>query len=254
MLIHRMHSQNPAWVMRMHLGGESTTPLPHLKQEAFARALDLMDPDVLPRLRGVFTFIPLFELADRLHDAGVPVVNVHKGRGRHIAYFDERACFQDAAAFAQRQGYRRVGVVARFDSNDHLTGLLRGNGAEVREAWRIDAHWENSELVAFEALSRIWRSGEDRPEALIVGEDVACRGVLRAAGQLGIRLGTDLKLLTVAIRGIELPWHSPVTRYEFDPSQLIDAAASQMNDLLHGRVTSPARTLVPATFVPGATT
>ncbi|MDD2707597.1 MAG: GntR family transcriptional regulator [Verrucomicrobiae bacterium] len=66
-----------------------------------------------------------------------------------------------------------------------------------------------------------WRNEGIRPEAIIVSDDIAARGVALALTQRGLKIPEGLLLATMANEGIDLHDGAPVVRYEFSPEVIM---------------------------------
>src|SRR5688500_12703108 len=163
-LIERLHATDQRWNVRVHAGRAAI----HVRE--FAQTLDLLRPDVLSRLRAVFTFVPLFEMEQRVNDARVPVVGVNSYDVANGVMFSRDHFTRESVAFVARRGYRRVGVVARTGGVRDISRLAIEQGMESRTEWSVSFDFGDSESIGYEGFNRIWRSG-DRPDVLIVNED-----------------------------------------------------------------------------------
>ena len=113
-----------------------------------------------------------------------------------------------------------------------ITELLAAAGLQVCQPL-IQPHIgpaSEPEQAGFDVMVRLW-SSDEKPDGLIVLDDILCRGVLRATLTLGVDLPRDLKLVSTSNRGIGFPYHKPVTRVEFDTAQLAEHAVQRMIQL-----------------------
>ncbi|MDD5704601.1 MAG: substrate-binding domain-containing protein [Kiritimatiellae bacterium] len=239
-LVEAVGAANPGLTVRQHVGKRTDTG------RDFPKTLDLLDPRILPHLRGVYTFHPLYELEDRLLAAHVPVVGFTETE-RYSVYVAKATLFEEGVAHLKRVGCRTIGVIRAIPvgcerkedvQSEWISRLRNSSFAGRHPEWVEPYMGEIAERTGYEAFMRLWR-GAARPEGLIVTDDIMCRGVLRAALHLGIELPRDLRLVTYSNRGIELPYHKPVTRVEFDPGELARRAVKMMGQLQAGK--KPAR-------------
>jgi DNA-binding LacI/PurR family transcriptional regulator len=246
-LIDRLHATDKRWNVRMHAGRFAI----HVRE--FAETLDLLRPDVLSRLRAVFTFVPLFELEQRLNDARVPVVGLNSYDVGNSVMFSRDHFTRESVAFVARRGYRRVGVIARSGGVRDISQLAIAQGMESQPQWSVSFNYGDSESTAYEGFKHVWQS-DDRLDVLITNEDVCARGVLRAAGELGVRFPEDMGFLTFSVRGgVELKYSKPLSRIEYDPASLVTSAVSMMKDLLAGRALSEKLSLIEGQVIEGET-
>lgn len=150
------------------------------------------------------------------------------------------------AAHLIAHGRRRFAVVSPRDTADRdLLAGCSGAGGEPQLVGHAD-----TEADALACADALLRRGE-RPQAWLVANDNACRGVLAALLWHRIAIPGDCALITHANRGIPLLSPLPVTRIEFDPAAMAAATLACADALIAGR---PFQTQVLApTLVPGTT-
>jgi DNA-binding LacI/PurR family transcriptional regulator len=85
-------------------------------------------------------------------------------------------------------------------------------------------------------------------------DDINCRGVLRAMLRLGVEPPAQIRLVSHATRGVELSYHKPVTRVEYDPAEQARAAIEIMLGLQRQPDSEPRIIWVPGRLVKGETT
>lgn len=260
-LLEVMKARNPKWSLRIHVGTGDQN------DESLLQSLDLQEPDVMKRLRGVFTFHPLQELETALLAQHVPMVmlagfmdaEVVQGKGvRHCVWFDMRTLYDRGIALLQKAGCRSVGAIWQCEPNGSwlqhpLYRMLQKSGLEFRPEWVAPFTGGLYEQAGYEAMIRLWRQPH-HPDGILVHDDIACRGVLRAALHLGIDIPGQLRLVTHANRGVDLPYHKSVTRVEFDPVEQARRAADLMMTLLRGETPTSNYIRLPGTVVKGETT
>jgi hypothetical protein len=248
-------TRHPQWNVRMHMGKATPTG------REFAYTLDLMKPQVLPHLRGVFSFHTLYELESELAAANIPLV-ILGGSGKHWGFFALRSLFDEGVAHLREVGCRSVGAVwvsgkrESTPKDPHaalVADLLKSTTLECRPEWAQPYLGDATEHAGYESLMRLWQL-DSRPESLLVVDDVICRGVLRAALHLGIDIPRQLRLVTFANRGVDLPYHKPVTRVEYDPAELVREAVDMMEVLQRGKEPERRVIEVPGKLVQGETT
>lgn len=247
-------ARHPLWNVRMHVGKVAT-------DREFPPTLDLLNPRVLTHLRGVFTFHPLYELETELLTAKVATVNL-RDEGKYWVWFDYGTMFDASFAHLKLAGCRSAGVVwcngMREDESKHpyvalIDNVLRSAVLQSRPEWVQPHFGEWAERAGYESLMRLW-SGGSHPDGILVTDDVVCRGVLRAALHLGIDIPRQLRLVTHANRNIEIPYHKPVTRFEFDSDELVRQGVEMMEVLQSGLEPVRRTIRLPGRLVQGETT
>ncbi|MDD5705323.1 MAG: substrate-binding domain-containing protein [Kiritimatiellae bacterium] len=248
---------NPRWKVKLHLGSEDV-PGRHLTEN-----LDLLDPAVLPRLRGVLSFHPLLQMETDLSAAGVPVVYLGAGHAWGCGVFlDDSAMVREGVRRLAEAGCRDVRLLLpsnpgmpNHDANErnrraNEEAARCGIGLRV-ETITFDHIW--TERQGYELFMRLWRQG-DRPDGVMVQDDVLCGGVLRAILELRLEMPRDLKLVTHANRGIELPHSRPVSRLEFDVAVWADRAVRMLETRIRQRSPETPGEMLQPIWVQGETT
>ncbi|MDD5705662.1 MAG: substrate-binding domain-containing protein [Kiritimatiellae bacterium] len=254
-LVKALAIRNPAWRVKMHMGQEPVGGV------ASIGTFDLLEPDVLKRLRAVFSFPnarQLENLMPGLKAAKVPVVILTESDTEYSVCIDRRSLYSLALAELRASGCRRFGVIYLGRSpSDLVRAMPEFPDLETRPEWLIglDAYPTASALeqAAYSSFMKFWEQPE-RPDGLVVADDICCGGILRAISHLGIRLPDMLRLVSHANHGHDLPYHQPVTRVEFDPEEIADRAAEMMTALLHGRNPNVRHVCLPGKLVKGGTT
>ncbi|MDD5706192.1 MAG: substrate-binding domain-containing protein [Kiritimatiellae bacterium] len=260
-------ARNPQWGAKVHIGRACQSIGEHVE------SLDLLDPDVLKRLRGVFTFHPLDRLAAPLKAARIPVVNMWSVVGSetpkfaaegNTVVFDYLSFYDQALAHLKAAGCRTVGALAFFHGAHFdremaaLTKCADAHRLRIRPEWlRTRGDWgeerEDREHMGYAAFCRLGKA-TPRVDGLLVTDDVACRGVLRASLRLGVEFPKQLRLVTHANRGAPFAYHKEVTRVEFDPAAQARAAVELMLRLLRNPDATEPVIYVPVTLIKGETT
>ncbi|AHF91699.1 GntR family transcriptional regulator [Opitutaceae bacterium TAV5] len=141
-------------------------------------------------------------------------------------------------------GRRRIAYVRSFAEaeNDRLDDL-EGLSAAVRELGlpepeilqlQVDRGGASFEREGYQRVLQAapsWSGRADRPDALIVSDDIAARGVALALVKRQISVPDDIVVLTLANKGINLHYGVPVLRYDVDIKEI----ASRLLSLLMRR-------------------
>ena len=261
-LSEKMGTKNERWHTKLHLGKKVDSELN--AGELFPPTLDLLEPDVLKRLRGVFTFQSLFELTEQLRQKNIPVVGIGGTvKKADASVTEDRETFYRASVNHLRQvGCKTVGVMwnhmdkplqpeERIDR--HFAKLAIDAGLTVKEQWLFAVINSITERKSYETFIKFWEQG-DCPDGVVIIDDVVAKGVLRAVLHKGIRVPEQIRLITFANKGIELPFHKPVTRYEFDMEEEATLAVEAMVKLVEAQEIESKRIFVQGKLIKGETT
>lgn len=149
---------------------------------------------------------------------------------------------------------RRIAVMRRYN---HVAGPqwnrqvrinidhdLRRAGVEPLPKWIC---CDADPLVpgsGWEHFRNIWRSHEEKPDGLIVMDDVLFRDVTIALVDLGIRVPEQVLAVAHANRGAQDWQPFPVARLEADPDEYAEATVKLLDDRMHGRDDQPREVLL----------
>ncbi|MBI4024317.1 MAG: GntR family transcriptional regulator [Verrucomicrobia bacterium] len=86
-----------------------------------------------------------------------------------------------------------------------------------------------------------WKKKTNRPDALIISDDIGARGVAMALLKRGVRVPTDVTLLSFATEGIEHHYGIPVAKYEISLAEV----ARTLARILQQRMEDPAVEIQP---------
>lgn len=252
-----IHEHRPRMEVRMHIGK------PAMGRQ-FVTTLDLTHHDVVPRLRGVFSFVPLEEVGRELEDLGIPVVALGHSFEKYSVSFDSKISSRQYMETLARAGCRSAGILGIttwWDNDASHEWLERGcnaaaaAGLEIRPEWMpVTREVHNlTGRIGYEQFMELWKQPE-KPDGIIVIDDITCRGVLQGCLQQGVDLPGDLQLITHANEGVEFYYHKSLTRVEFDAQKQVHHAVEMMFQLLQGREPNERNKIVPGKLILGDTT
>ena len=256
-LIEELRAVNPRYRASIHLG-QAGVP----DEDGFAATVDLLDPRIAASMRGVFTFKPLYAVAETLEAQGVPVVRLGCGAEEWSVWYDATDLVCRGVAHLAACGCRRPALIwgssARPSRHEEAFDTLfaetaQKHGLEVRPEWlsHIEAYnW--TEQNGYDLFAAIWSQAK-RPDGLLVTDDMLCRGSLRAITRLGVQVPEQLRLVTHANAGVSLPFHLTVTRLESSPADFARQACDLMLRRARGQAPAKKRVVIPTRLVPGET-
>lgn len=247
-----LNEHHPNSQVRLHTGK------PGRGGESFADTLDLLENRIRVHLGGVFTLEKLETLNEQLFENGIPVVSLG-GSGRYGAEFDTEVLFERGFEYLHKIGCRSIGVIGFRNpstigidvvpAEKRITKILDRGVGDKRIGVNIsDSVEEMGYQIANHLLDKL-----ERPDALLVTDDDICSGVLRAILQRGIKLPSELKLISYTNRGVRLPYHLSVTRFEFDSKIMVQRAVEIMDMLLSGEKQKPINVRIKPDFILGDT-
>lgn len=180
----------------------------------------------------------------RRHVPSVAVGNVPSSLPYRVT-FNVRAFMQRAVAAVVQSGRRcptliTGGIVADgchplvVSPSDHFASACLAHGLEVHRERIIQVSSLTEQ--AGDEVTRAILARSDRPDALIVADDVLARGVARVLSESQLKIPSDIAWITHTNYGSD-PIESPVelTRLEYDPSTVIERAADMLAALMSGQ-------------------
>ncbi|MDD2708808.1 MAG: GntR family transcriptional regulator [Verrucomicrobiae bacterium] len=181
----------------------------------------------------------------------LPVVRFGSNLKRSDVVMDFSSFCREAAVFAARHGARKLVYLRTFEPGDDYSLDLRGLDEAIRQSSLAPCEIHELrdvspdsllEQMAYEKTLRLlenWQSsagGNGWPDALLVSDDIAARGVALALVSRGIKVPERLRLVIMANQGIAHHYGIPVDRYEFS----LAAAARALIDALWRRLSGKA--------------
>jgi DNA-binding LacI/PurR family transcriptional regulator len=99
-----------------------------------------------------------------------------------------------------------------------------------------DTNQEQGYRAALQVFGNSGTTQQERPDGLVIDDDMMTRGALVALQQAGIRLGTDVKIATHINRGSEvlLGYEDHLSLIEVDPGEIVEAMFSMLETLMDG--------------------
>jgi DNA-binding LacI/PurR family transcriptional regulator len=136
----------------------------------------------------------------------------------------------------QRQGCRRLAMLTW----DHRMAAPFFEALATR-ALRTCRGWVRSDLhpqhagAGWEELREIWSAAGEKPDGLLVGDDLLMEDAAKAICELRIRVPADLRIVTHCNRGSAIRLPLAATRIVYDPEAYARRFVDLLMDLLAGR-------------------
>jgi len=230
-----LHEFNPRWQTRMYLKpSEPQRPNPIVTP--FVDGMHDM------RIRGVFSFHRVKNLPSELKDSTMPIVGIDHVADGHGVFYDETALFHEALKHFREVGCRKVGLIWMCREDREKEGIFpdqtfceeaRANGIETRQQWMPACKNRIVEQEGYDLFRKLWEQ-KDRPDGILVADDVLCRGVLTAIQHANVNIPKELSLISQANKGSPLTYHKKVTTVELDTAEIAREALDMMVALVRG--------------------
>ncbi|MDD2706846.1 MAG: GntR family transcriptional regulator [Verrucomicrobiae bacterium] len=159
---------------------------------------------------------------------------------------------KESLRFLAGKGLRKIAYIRFGDPDFDDTMDLEGIRDEGRllELPEVEIHQNRYPLSRRETLERqaaeqtekllsVWRQRKEWPDALLVSDDIAARGVTGALLNSG---GEEVRRLTVMVKtneGIDHFYGMPVVRYDFSVQAVADALLDVLNARIQGETPPP---------------
>lgn len=170
--------------------------------------------------------------------AGIPFVN-GTGGPYQVGVQGVSVMVKDGVHCLLEKGRRRIALMGYFGSDkvareagDALEAVLKENGLPMRKHWvRGDLHptWAGA---GYEEFKEIWMAEEEKPDGLLVCDDILCVDVAVAILEIGIRVPDQLLLVTHASKGSGIVYPFPTVQLEYDPDAQAQAMGAMMVRLI----------------------
>jgi DNA-binding LacI/PurR family transcriptional regulator len=189
---------------------------------------------------------------------GTPLVTIGRYLGSNQVPWvdsDQRASISQVMTHLEEQGYERPALISLRstfsydqDLEESFEREVRARGGEVSIMRAGDLTEEQGFLLALRLLSQ-----RRPPDAIVVSADRLAIGVLRAAGQLGLRVPRDLGVTGMDDSVLARQSHPPLTSIRLGPHLLGETAVESLLAIVE-RAEVPENRILPTELVPRAST
>ena len=156
---------------------------------------------------------------------------------------DFAAITRDAVARLVAQGCRRLGLIA-WHGEAAFIEAVKNHGLTPCDAW-VRADLDPAIRGAgWEEFREIW-SSPDKPDGLVILDDMLFADAQLAMLELGVRVPEQVRLAVATSRNASPPIRVPLTAFETDPAELAAELAALLQQRMAGELTAPVNRLVP---------
>jgi DNA-binding LacI/PurR family transcriptional regulator len=129
---------------------------------------------------------------------------------------------------------------------------LAHHGLKATPGWVVQDTEARLLGSGWQGFRDLWSASRERPDGLLVLDDVLYRDAARAILELGIKVPSQMRIVTHSNRGDDLVHPFPVSLLELDPDEMAAAAAEFVTQVLEGHAV-PARD-IPVRLIAGRET
>lgn len=179
----------------------------------------------------------------------IPLAHIGAGSTPHSVDVDRPAFLERALSIARHHARRRVALLEKqAHYREHAAHFHQRCAAERVQPCPPPATLPDATLpyedYGYELLHRVWRAHQ-KPEAILVPDDVIAKGVAQAALALRIRIPEDLLIVAMTNRGARFFHPVPIIHLEVDVESIVAKAAGMLLDQVKGLRVKPQTILIP---------
>ncbi len=194
---------------------------------------------------------------DKLNAAGIPVLAIG-WRYKYGVSSTTRDSIRRAVRYLYAQGRRKFAIITPNPgklkleavaglSLDHFHAALEEVGLKTRDEWIGLTGHPAHPGSGWEEAREIWIADpEDRPDALIVTDEVIFENVSVALLEMNVDIPGELHVVTQMTAGVSRRFPFPVSRYEINFMAQAEALVTMLKEILAGEEPEIAHVDIPA--------
>jgi DNA-binding LacI/PurR family transcriptional regulator len=172
---------------------------------------------------------------ERLHACPIPMVG---DKTEFSAILDTAGIITAAVRRLAAHGCRRLGLLS-WRTVEPFRRAVKECGLATDDAWiRSDLN-PAVRGAGWDEFREIWGAGGQKPDGLVILDDMLYHDAQMAMFELGVRVPGDLHLVVQTSRGASPPSRLPVDAIEVDPVELASALADLLGRRLGGEPLAP---------------
>jgi DNA-binding LacI/PurR family transcriptional regulator len=197
--------------------------------------VDFLDDVMNRRLDGVLSLSPPHaKWMQKLQADGIPIV----GGTSHYPYavlYDHAAVLQSGARQLLESGRQRLALMSwdQRSAPGIFRSILKKAGIPVREKWIRSGVHPSLHGSGWEEFREIWMAYPEKPDGLLVVDDVLFQDALPAILGSGVRIPDDLMIVAHANKGSGMHYPFPLTLMQHDQVAMANAMGDMLVRLMH---------------------
>ena len=157
---------------------------------------------------------------------------------------DITALFEGALDYSLKHKQKKIAVIYPGGANNDqksIKTILKKKKIDIKPDWFLDDFnaENNPELTGYDQMLRLWQQ-DDKPDTLIVTDDIIAKGVTLAALRLNINIPEKLLIIAAANKKSGVFYPLPVIKLEYDTNEIINIAGNLLFDLIMNKKCKPA--------------
>lgn len=170
-----------------------------------------------------------------LQQQNVPVIGGGGSFPLHVE-LDTEGLIRAGVDILAKRGRKNLAVIGTGGATCHrvFTAQMAAHELPVREEWLLTSIPHGPEQPDWDVYQPLW-SGNDRPDGLLVTDDMLLMPTIMAALQAGVQIPGELLVATHVNRGAPLCCPVPLIKLEIDPDQYALRIGAMLTDVLAQR-------------------
>ena len=182
------------------------------------------------------------ELGDALQQKGIPFIGPHE-QPINFVYVDYETMARDGARYLVERGCRKIAFMGG-DLPASFRAVLGEAGVPIHEPWLRSAVSPHVPGAGWEQFRELWAARDEKPDGLLVLDDVLFRDVALGILNSHIRVPDQLQVVTHSNKGSGLAYPFPVALLEIDPREVAEATVEMLMQLMRKEtVREPVRSI-----------
>jgi len=191
------------------------------------------------RIRGIIPICGNKALTEWLDEhPGIPRILKDKHQQQSTADPKEGTVYR-AVDYLLGRGYRRIAVITH--SGKRESKLTKKHIAQAYEDRNVSLQATlhtgktNTHAKGVEQARNVLDQSNERPDALLVLNDLGCMGVIFELLCRKLNIPGDIGIMACSNKGIGIPCPVPLTRLEYDPMNMARREIEELMALIEGR-------------------
>ncbi|MBI4026842.1 MAG: LacI family DNA-binding transcriptional regulator [Verrucomicrobia bacterium] len=190
-----------------------------------------------------------------LAESAVPIVGLG---GRYEVGPDQLQIVREGTRFLLETGRKKIACMAWLDpsapgSNEAYSKTfletLDQHGGQTRARWFTGDLHPTLPGAGYEEFKEIWLAEKEKPDGLLICDDVLFADATTAILELGIRIPEQLFVVTFANKGSGILYPFPTVRMEYDPDEIVRLQGERLLRLMRKEPVNPGRISPPFRWV-----
>lgn len=191
------------------------------------------------------------EFVESASRRNIPVLGPSRAYPHSVA-FDYERFVVEAVARTLKSGRRKIAFIEwdpyPYPRDESLRAIFKremvSRGISVNDSWlRHDIKPVDS--AGWSQFREIWTSSREKPDAVIVTDDILLKGVLRAAAEMQITANSSVSIVSQAIKGMDYDTPLPLDLCEVDAELAAEHMVNHIVSLTRGVEFTPAHETIP---------